>query len=196
MTRRTSRGDTEPELVDRARGGDLQAFEDLTRMHVRTVLRYAASMVVDRAGVEDVAQEVMLVAWRRRADLDPARSLLPWLLVTTRNVALAANRRHVRHEASDLDAVDHLRQWERGHEAREAAGELAALRDALDGLPEADRDLVRLCFVEGLSYDEASRALGLTPPAARKRVQRLRARLRDLRAAATDTLHENTETGR
>lgn len=191
MERRTSTGHTEHELVARARGGDLEAFEDLTRLHVRSILRYAASVVADRASVEDVAQEVLLVAWRRRADLDPARSLLPWLLVTTRNVALATNRRQLRHATSDLEGVDHLREWERGRDRREAAGELAALRDALDGLTQADRELVRLCFVEECSYDEASRALGLTTPATRKRVQRIRARLRTFRAATAETRYEN-----
>jgi RNA polymerase sigma factor (sigma-70 family) len=191
VKRRSTAGETEDGLVARARDGDLDAFEALTRLHVRSILRYAASMVADRGGVEDVAQEVLLVAWRRRADFDPGRSLLPWLLVTTRHIALAANRRLIRHEASDLEAVDHLQQWERGRDRREATEELDSLREALDGLPPVDRDLVRLCFEEGLSYDEASRALGLTPPATRKRVQRIRGRLRSLRTASTDTRYNS-----
>jgi len=191
MKRRSTSGETESELVARARRGDLDAFEALTRLHVRSILRYAASMVADRGSVEDVAQEVLLVAWRRRADFEPERSLLPWLLVTTRHIALAANRRRIRHETSDLEAVDHLHQWERGRDRREAAEELDTPREALDGLPRVDRDLVGLCFEEGLSYDEASLALGLTPPATRKRVQRIRGRLRSLRTATTGTQYEN-----
>jgi RNA polymerase sigma factor (sigma-70 family) len=191
VKRRSTSGETENELVARARRGHLDAFEALTRLHVRSVLRYAASMVADRGSVEDVAQEVLLVAWRRRAEFDPERSLLPWLLVTTRHIALASNRRFIRHETSDLEAVDHLHQWERGRDRREAAEELGTLREALDGLPQADRDLVRLCFEEGLSYDEASLALGLTPPATRKRVQRIRGRLRSLRTASTDTQYNS-----
>ncbi|KQS22071.1 hypothetical protein ASG05_00065 [Frigoribacterium sp. Leaf186] len=175
----------------RARVGDIDAFEALTRLHVRSVLRYAASVVTDRGSVEDVAQEVLLVAWRRRRDLDPERSLLPWLLVTTRHIAVATNRRAIRQEAGDLDTVDHLHQWERGQDRRAAADELAHLREALDGLPQEDRDLVRLCFVEGVSYDDASAALGLTPPATRKRVQRIRGRLRSFRTATTGTTYEN-----
>jgi RNA polymerase sigma-70 factor (ECF subfamily) len=191
MKRRSTPGETENDLVARARGGDIDAFEALTRLHVRSVLRYAASVVTDRDSVEDVAQEVLLVAWRRRRDLDPKRSLLPWLLVTTRHIAVATNRRAIRQEAGDLDTVDHLHQWERGQDRRAAADELAHLREALDGLPQEDRDLVRLCFVEGVSYDDASAALSLTPPATRKRVQRIRGRLRSFRTATTGTTYEN-----
>lgn len=191
MKRRSTSGETENDLVARARGGDIDAFEALTRLHVRSVLRYAASVVTDRGSVEDVAQEVLLVAWRRRTDLDPGRSLLPWLLVTTRHIAIATNRRTIRQEAADLETVDHLQQWERGQDRRTAAEELAHLHEALDGLPQEDRDLVRLCFIEGLSYDEASAALGLTPPATRKRVQRIRGRLRSFRTATTGTQYEN-----
>lgn len=191
MKRRSTPGETENDLVARARGGDIDAFEALTRLHVRSVLRYATSVVTDRGSVEDVAQEVLLVAWRRRRDLDPERSLLPWLLVTTRHIAVATNRRAIRQEAGDLDTVDHLQQWERGQDRRAAAEELVHLRQALDGVPQEDRDLVRLCFVEGLSYDDASTALGLTPPATRKRVQRIRGRLRSFRTATTGTTYEN-----
>lgn len=191
MKRRSTPGDTENDLVARARGGDIDAFEALTRLHVRSVLRYAASVVTDRGSVEDVAQEVLLVAWRRRKDLDPERSLLPWLLVTTRHIARATNRRAIRQEAGDLDTVNHLHQWERGQDRRKATEELAHLRQALDGLPKEDRDLVRLCFIEGLSYDEASAALGLTLPATRKRVQRIRGRLRSFRTATSGTQYEN-----
>jgi RNA polymerase sigma-70 factor (ECF subfamily) len=177
--------------VARARGGDIDAFEGLARLHVRSLLRYAASVVTDRGSVEDVAQEVLLVAWRRRTDLDPERSLLPWLLVTTRHIAIATNRRAIRQEAGDLDTVNQLHQWERGQDRRTATEELAHLQEALDRLPKEDRDLVRLCFIEGLSYDEASAAPGLTPPATRKRVQRIRGRLRSFRTATTGTQYEN-----
>lgn len=191
MKRRSTPGETENDLVARARGGDIDAFEALTRLHVRSVLRYAASVVTDRGSVEDVAQEVLLVAWRGRRDLDPERSLLPWLIVTTRHIAVATNRRAIRQEAGDLDTVDHLHQWERGQDRRAAADELAHLREALDGLPQEDRDLVRMCFIEGVSYDDASAALGLTPPATRKRVQRIRGRLRSFRTATTGATYEN-----
>lgn len=87
--------------------------------------------------------------------------------------------------------MNHLHQWERGQDRHTATEELAHLQEALDRLPKEDRDLVRLCFIEGLSYDEASAALGLTPPARRKRVQRIRGRLRSFRTATTGTQYEN-----
>lgn len=62
MKRRATSGETENDLVARAHGGDIDAFEALTRLHVRSVLRYSASVVTDRGSVKDVAQEVLLVA--------------------------------------------------------------------------------------------------------------------------------------
>ncbi|WP_166787830.1 MULTISPECIES: RNA polymerase sigma factor [Cryobacterium] len=191
MNRRAGYAYAEQELLAKVQGGDVAAFEDLTRLHIRSVLRYASAVTRVRSDVEDVAQEVLLTAWRRRAGFSPERSMLPWLLVTTRNIALAANRRHARDAAESLDAVPLLQAWTQGQAQRDAADELAEVRGLIAGLSEIDQKLVELCFVQGRTFDDASSDLGLSPPAARKRIQRIRERLVAHRSTAPGLQTEN-----
>lgn len=191
MKRRTGYADAEQELLAKVQGGDVAAFEELTRLHIRSVLRYASAVTTARSDVEDVAQEVFLTAWRRRAGFTPERSMLPWLLVTTRNFAFAANRRRAREAAESLDAVPPLQAWMQGQAQRDATDELAEMRDLIEGLSETDQKLVELCFGQGKSFDDASSDLGLSPPAARKRIQRIRQRLVTHRATTTDLQTES-----
>jgi RNA polymerase sigma factor (sigma-70 family) len=50
----------------------------------------------------------------------------------------------------------------------------------LEGLPEGDQQIFRLCLFEDMSCKEAAERLGCTPAAARKRLERLRTRLRNM----------------
>jgi len=62
--RLTAAADEDRRLVDRARTGDVRAFEALVRRYERWVFTLALRMVGDRADAEDIAQEVFLKAYR------------------------------------------------------------------------------------------------------------------------------------
>src|SRR5690606_4889978 len=55
-----------------------------------------------------------------------------------------------------------------------------AVRAALDALPEPDREVLRLRFLEAMDWGAIGRQLGVTPDAARVRASRVLLRLRDL----------------
>ena len=62
----------------------------------------------------------------------------------------------------------------------DARAELVRVRAVLEGMPEAQRRIVELALVEGLSHEEIGRRLGIDPENVRARVFRARARLRAL----------------
>jgi RNA polymerase sigma-70 factor (ECF subfamily) len=181
------------DLAQQLAHGSQAAFAELFERHSAAVFRYAWALVDHRGDEDDVVQDTFLVAWRRRRSLPDAiaalpaaepASLLPWLLTTCRFSALNQNRRRRRERADELTDASPLGALRAlAAEREESRATLAWVRDELAALGPIERRLCELTLIEGRAYDDAARELGLTPAAARKRVQRVRERLRLARDA-------------
>ena len=169
-----------------ARSGDREAFGRIYDDHVRPVYRYAFRIVRNTADAEDITQDAFALAWKKRDDLQILdTSMLPWLLVVTRNLSLARSRQRSRTTALLDDASDQAR----GPEASAIDRELArSIQDAVELLTPVDQELYRLCVVEELSYQQAAESLGATHGAVRNRLSRLRQALRSTLTPHTEGL--------
>ena len=174
---------TGPPGTDRAKlqavqRGDREAFSELYEEHVRDVYRYALRMLRDTTGAEDITQDVFTLAWIKRAEIIIVDvSLLPWLLVTTRNLSL--NRLKRRSYAVALDGSEEPVDPRPGPEAAFLDHQLgASIQAAVERLSDSDQKLYRLCLVDELSYQDAAHALGTTTGSVRNRLTRLRRALR------------------
>jgi RNA polymerase sigma-70 factor (ECF subfamily) len=170
-------------LIERVvREADRVAFADLYDLHARSVFAYAYSRLQDRSEAEEVTQDVFVTYWERRASARiTGDSVLPWLLVTCKN--LARNRARSLEASARRRADDVLDETaaasEPGPEERAEEAELRALVEtAIQGLTERDQAIVRLCLGEGLGYDEVARQLETTNGVVRNRLSRLRTHLR------------------
>src|SRR6201982_446088 len=85
--------DWERELVERARAGDVRAFERLYREHVGRVYGLCLRMTRDPAVAEDCTQETFINAWKALARFETRRPLATWLHRIAVNVALAKRRK-------------------------------------------------------------------------------------------------------
>jgi len=158
-------------------------FEMLVTRHSTMLHGYLARRAPDVA--DDLLAEVWLTAFRRRGDFDPARGSLPgWLFGIARRHVLA-HRRAVAvglHRAaaatSELSRDDG--GWAAVDARLDAAATGAALRAALNELPEVERELLLLTAWEDRSPAEAAEVLGIPAGTARSRLHRARARMREL----------------
>ncbi|HEY8652844.1 MAG TPA: sigma-70 family RNA polymerase sigma factor [Dermatophilaceae bacterium] len=158
---------------------DETEFEQLYADHWREVLGYALRRTGSPADAADVASEVFLVVWRRRAEVPRAEDFRPWLYGVARNVLLnhrRGERRRDRLGALLLSAVDE--QHPDTADVVVDRDQHQRLIDAVRGLSEADRELVTLVSWDGLSPAEAAMALQMNPVTARVRLHRARKRLR------------------
>jgi RNA polymerase sigma-70 factor (ECF subfamily) len=157
-------------------GGDAReaAFVTLYERHYPAVLAYARRRT-DEAAARDVAAETFLVAWRR---LDEATERgLPWLYRT----AALQLRNAVRTQARQRRASDRLAGLAPAPPQADPAVEYAersAFADALDLLPDGERELLRLVVLEQLDLRTAAAVAGCSPGAAAVRLHRARRRLR------------------
>jgi RNA polymerase sigma-70 factor (ECF subfamily) len=166
--------------------GDMAAFDEVMRRHGAAVYRQLWKMVDTHEVLEDLTQEVFLTLWHRRRRVTIyGDSLLPWLFVTARQLAYNSNRKERRRRtmsASSESLESALRS--EGEAQLAAQEELRWIDSEIAQMSPIDQKLARLCLLEGVPYDEAAGAAGVTAGAARKRIQRLRGHLRAQRASS------------
>lgn len=131
-------------------------FEALFEAHHDFIRRSALALGVPARFVDDVVQDVFIVALRKLPDLDPTASARGWLYGILRNVARRAKAKEARtpplHLAPTADASpDEALDW------RRAAGVVEAF---LAGLDDDKREVFVLCELEGMSAPEVAAATG------------------------------------
>jgi RNA polymerase sigma-70 factor (ECF subfamily) len=154
------------------------AAEWLVRHHATAVLALCEGIVRDETLAEDLCQDAFTRAFGGLGGYRRESEPRSWLLAIARNRCLDELRRQGR---SLVDADEHIDQVpdERPLEAH-LLGDRQAVQQALDGLEERDRAMVLLRFVHGLGYPELADAFGIKQGAARMRISRALARMRDL----------------
>jgi RNA polymerase sigma factor (sigma-70 family) len=138
------------------------------------VLAYLARRTETPADAADLYQEVLVLAWRRLERIPLGDDdALGWLLATARRCLANHRRGAVRRTAATQRLADSLVVG-----APVVDHDDGALRYALDRLPAEVRELVTLVYWDELTCDQAAAVIGIKPPAARKRLERARQRLR------------------
>lgn len=150
-------------------------FDELFRTYSRPVVRYFARRTAP-SDVEDLAAEVLAIAWRRRRDV-PEGGELPWLYRTAAFV-LANHRRKLRPVPIE-DGWDGMDDTDPADLA--VADDQA--RRALASLSTRDRQILLLHAWDGLDGDDLAAVLGISRGGADAALSRARARLRAAWAA-------------
>lgn len=167
-------------LMQRARRGDRHAFDVLYARHVRPVYWQAYSIVGNASDAEDATQDVFITAWRKLGMIEVVDdSLLPWLLVTARFVALNSRRKRLRRDRRMQQIDESVADGEALIEdAAEQRTVMARVDQCVAGLSDNDRRLYELCIEGDKTYGQAAAALGVSHAAVRNRLSRVRQRLR------------------
>lgn len=171
---------SERDLFALVQAGDREAFRVLFRAHQQPVYLTAYRVLHSRHDAEEIMQDSFLTMWKKRAKITlVGESALPWLLTTARFLALNRHRAMVRNHSDSLDEAGDLVDAARSPEAEALAQELVEqLESLISAMPGVDQEILRLCLVDGLSYEQAANRLGITPGSVRNRLSRLRTRLR------------------
>ncbi len=168
-------------FLERLRSGDLSAFEELVTTHQHRVFGVALRMLDSAAEAEEVAQETFLRAHRSLAEFRGDAKLSTWLYAIVSRLCLnrlASADRKVARPGDEmlLRVADGAAGPHASAERRELE---AALHRAIADLPEERRVVVILRDLEGLTYDEIARTLGLELGTVRSRLHRARMDLKD-----------------
>jgi RNA polymerase sigma-70 factor, ECF subfamily len=155
--------DPDPRTLERARSGDLRAFEELVRTFQAEVFGFAWHLTRDRALAEDVTQEAFLRAFRFLRGFRGGQRFGSWLFRIARNCAMDALRRQ---RPFSLDGAI--------EPAVADASARIELDAALRSVSAEHRETFLLVEVFGLSYQETADVLDLAVGTVKSRMFRAR----------------------
>lgn len=173
-------------LVHAAQSGDRQALAALLERHAPRVARFAGRMCQDPHEAEDVMQDTLLAAVRTLPGFRGDSSVSTWLFAIARSYCIKKRRRGRSVTRADASFDDETSAEIRGlgdalPPADERLGdrELAQTLDrAIAHLPTAQREVLLLRDVEGLTAPEVASVLGLGVDAVKSRLHRARLAVR------------------
>nr|WP_157038883.1 RNA polymerase sigma factor [Rhodopseudomonas palustris] len=154
-----------------------QAFRVLMNRHMPRAIRVAQRVVRDPAEADDIGQEAFLRVWNKASSFDPQIArFTTWLYRIVLNLAFDRARKP---QLAPIEEAAEIESGEAGPvETIIAAQQRRLLERAMAALPERQRGAVALFHMEGLSGEDAARAMNLSPKAFESLLARGRAALR------------------
>jgi len=153
----------EKELLQCLCHGDEQSFEVIYRHYIDAIYRRLLYLVKSEELAEELAQDIFMRIWDKRACIDTEKSFRSYLYSIAQNLVtdyyrrLAVDRKLQQHLISttteSYNPIDLHYQ---------AEGERHLLHKAIDCLPEQRRKVYTLVKLEGKSYEEVSELLGIS----------------------------------
>jgi RNA polymerase sigma-70 factor (ECF subfamily) len=170
------------DLVRLIAADDNNAMRILFARHNMRVFRFAVRIVGNEATAEDVVSDVFLDVWRNASRFEGRSQVATWILGIARHKALAAARRRPIGESDDDIAfiVDHADGPET---AAQKADRSAILRDCLEQLTPAHREIIDLVYYHEQTIDDVARILGVPLNTVKTRMFYARKRIAALLAA-------------
>jgi RNA polymerase sigma-70 factor (ECF subfamily) len=158
--------DTEDMLVARIQAGDRAAFEQVFVANAQRLYDYAFRFLRSRDEAEDVVQDLFVRLWQNREQLQLHDTLTNYLYGAVRNgVSNRIRHEHVVQRFAETSASlqAETRQFSpTPDEALEIAERQALISRAIATLPERRRMVCVLRWMQGLSYAEIAKRLGLS----------------------------------
>ena len=180
--------DDEGVLVAAAKGGDLDAFQELVSRYEAKIYRLSWNITRNKEDAEDSMQDAFLKAFQHLDGFEGGSRFYTWLVRIAVNEALMKLRKRrpnqisldepVQTDGDDLMPRD-LQDWGPSPEQKYERTELnQILTDAIEELDSPYRMAFVLRDVSELSTEETAEALGISVPAVKSRLLRARLKLR------------------
>jgi RNA polymerase sigma-70 factor (ECF subfamily) len=178
----SSIADPDEELLQQARTapeGDLRAFEKLIVRYQRRVVANCRYITRDPNNAEDLAQEVLVKAYFGLRNFEGRSSFSGWLQRIKINHCLnhlkkQAGRSYVGIEESEAEELTELQVPVSAEHMAETISDRQLTSLVLDSMSSSLRIALVLCDMDGLSYEEVAKSLGISLSAAKMRIKRAR----------------------
>ena len=172
-------------LLRRAQRGDPEAFEQLIGPLEQRIWRICWHYTGNREAAEDCGQEAMIRIWRNMDSYRGDCALESWVYRIAANCCMDYLRKKKRNQSVSIEPLreqgfDPADSGPGTEEQAVAADEQSRLREAITLLPEEQREALVMTQLEKIPYEEAARLLDTTEGTVKSRVNRAKARLKEI----------------
>lgn len=154
-------------------GADAE-MRDLLLGAIPALRAFAFSLTYDLDRSDDLVQDTLVRAWTKAASFRRGTNLTAWLFTILRNLFYSEQRKRKR-EVEDADGVHAARLASLPEQ--EVRMEMAQFQDALNLLPQSQREALILVGAQSFTYEEAAEICGVAVGTIKSRVSRARVRL-------------------
>jgi RNA polymerase sigma-70 factor (ECF subfamily) len=168
-------------LIKRAAGGDSESFGRLYDIYLEPIYRYVYHHVGESKTAEDIAQEVFIKAWKAiKSCRGKEKTFKSWLYRIAHNHTVDYFRcRRNEPRIDDQNVAENLDSPDASLDETEEEYEIERVLSEMTSLPDSQRQVVILKFLEGLDNREVSRIMGKSQGAIRVLQVRALAGLRE-----------------
>jgi RNA polymerase sigma-70 factor (ECF subfamily) len=195
MTESLGLGDSSPNalsslapVIERAKGGDMAAFEQIIEHHQRRVITTAWRMLGNSEDARDAAQEVFLRVYKYLRGFRSDQDFAAWLYRIVINVCRDHARIRSRHSGfasfeveQELGSFDSLASTGNIESEMIQAQQRAMIDQALDTLSKKERAAIVLRDLEGMSTEKVAEVLGSSQTTVRSQISSARAKIKKYR---------------
>lgn len=164
-------------LVNDCRAGNRKAQFELYKLYATAMYNVALRIVNDDAEAEDVLQEAFLDAFNRITDFRQETTFGLWLkqIVINRSINYLRKRKAEFVSLDEVEIAD-----EPSYEEEEANLKVAAIKEAMNELPDGYRVVLSLYLFEGYDHEEIAHILKITENTSRSQYMRAKRKLNGL----------------
>ena len=172
-------------MIKRVLAGEREAFEILVLKYQKMIFNLARSKLSNREDALDVSQECFLRAYRKLASFRAGSTFSTWLYRICLNLIYDRYRKNSGKAEEPLEELPR-----RAAEIPDGSADpqdialknerSAAVKRAIEALPEDFREILVLRDMNGCSYSQISELLGLGEGTVKSRINRARLKLREL----------------
>lgn len=185
---------SEQDLIDfqQIKSGDLRVYESFFRKNYADIVRYAHKFVRDKLIAEEIAQEVFMYLWEKRAVINVQSSLKSYLYSATKNRSI----NYLKLELPKIQAQMDISEFEIGIQSEYVEKDRSkfiekAVKAAIDELPKKCREIFVLSRNAGLTYDEIAEDLDLSKKTVENQMGIALKKLRDSLRPVMEFLKKN-----
>ncbi|MEQ3670418.1 RNA polymerase sigma factor [Pseudophaeobacter sp.] len=154
----------------------MKSFETQLENCLPDLWRYAWSLTRDRDAADDLVQDCVERALRKKILWIPGRPLKPWLTKMLLNLFRDRWRRESKYRTIDLDQIGEVAS---SSSTVEELLEVKEVWKSLTKVPQDQQEALLAVVVAGLSYDEAAKSLQIPKGTLMSRISRARAKIRN-----------------